>query len=68
VLEGDSLGLTYHHASFEVVPETAGRSRLVWITDLLPHHLADAVRERMVVGAADMQRNLQATESAAHLG
>lgn len=63
VLGGDSLGLTYHHASFQVLPDGAGRCRLVWITDLLPHHLADAVRARVVVGAADMQRTLQAAEA-----
>jgi hypothetical protein len=63
VLGGDSLGLTYHHASFQVLPEGAGRCRLVWITDLLPHHLADAVQARVAVGAADMQRTLQAADA-----
>src|SRR5262249_46124058 len=30
------LGATYHHASAEVVAERDGRSRFVWITDVLP--------------------------------
>jgi len=43
------LGSTYHHASAEVVPEPDGRSRFVWITDVLPHELGaptDALMER----------------------
>ncbi len=65
VLGGDSLGLTHHHASLQVLPDRAGRCCLVWITDLLPHHLADAVQARVVVGAAEMQNTLQAAASRA---
>lgn len=62
VLGGDSLGLTYHHASFQVVPEGIDLCRLVWVTDLLPHHMVDEVRARVVVGAAEMRRNIMADE------
>jgi hypothetical protein len=62
VLGGDSLGLTYHHASFQVVPEGTDLCRLVWVTDLLPHHLVDAVRARVVVGAAEMRSNIIAAK------
>ena len=46
VTEGQRLPLSYHHASFQVFDESS-RSRLVWITDLLPHAMADAVRARV---------------------
>src|SRR6266542_7171779 len=32
--------LTHHNASMQVVADGVGRSRLVWIADLLPHELA----------------------------
>ena len=59
VVGGDSLGLAYHHASFEVLSEGPGRCQLVWVTDVLPHPLADAVRARMLAGAEEMRRTFQ---------
>ena len=59
VVDGDSLGLTHHHASFEAVSEGAGRCRLVWLTDLLPHELVEQVRVRMLVGAEEIRATLQ---------
>jgi hypothetical protein len=52
--------LTHHHASFQVFPEGLDRSRLVWITDLLPDSLAGEVRARMERGAEVMKRTLEA--------
>lgn len=59
VVAGDQLGLTFHHATFEVFAEGSQQSRLVWTTDFLPHHLADAVRPRVAVGAQVMKRTLE---------
>jgi hypothetical protein len=63
VVEGQQLPLTYHHASFEVVADGPGRSRLVWTTDLLPHGLAPAVRARVERGIAEMRRTLEAGDA-----
>jgi carbon monoxide dehydrogenase subunit G len=52
--------ITHHHASFQVFPEGLDRSRLVWITDLLPDSLAEEVRARMERGAEVMKRTLEA--------
>ncbi|MET7402722.1 SRPBCC family protein [Dactylosporangium sp. NPDC005572] len=46
VVEGQRLPLTYHHASFQVFDHPAG-SRLVWLTDVLPHAMAGPVRARV---------------------
>jgi uncharacterized protein YndB with AHSA1/START domain len=58
VIEGQRLPLTYHHASFQVFEE-GDRSRLVWITDLLPHALADAVQARVGRGIVEMKQVLE---------
>jgi hypothetical protein len=61
VASGDAIGLAHHHATFQVVPEGPDRCRLLWVTDLLPHHIADAVRRRVAVGAAEMKATLEAS-------
>jgi hypothetical protein len=59
VIGGDSLGLTFHHASFQVVPNGPGRCGLVWLADILPRNRAEEVRVRMIAGAEEMRRTLQ---------
>ncbi|WP_371781044.1 SRPBCC family protein [Streptosporangium subroseum] len=59
VIEGARQPITYHHASFQVFPEGSDRSRLVWITDLLPDALATETRARIERGAQDMKRTLE---------
>jgi hypothetical protein len=56
--------ITHHHASFQVFPEGLDRSRLVWITDLLPDSLAEEVRARVERGAEVMKRTLEAEAAA----
>jgi hypothetical protein len=51
---------THHNASFQVVPEGDGRSRLVWITDLLPDTLAELVGGFMDQGAVAIKQTLEA--------
>ena len=51
--------LTHHNASFQVFPDGPGRSRLVWIADLLPDELADLVDGFMEQGCAAITRTLQ---------
>jgi hypothetical protein len=62
VVEGQRLPLTYHHAAFQVLDE-GDRSRLVWLTDVLPHAMADAVRARVKRGIEEMREVLELNES-----
>ena len=50
--------LTQHSASVQVFTEGAGRCRVVWIADVLPHEIAPYMDAQMGVGAAAMQRAL----------
>lgn len=63
VVAGDRLGLSFHHATFEVLAEGSERSRLIWVTDLLPNQLAEAVRARIAVGAQVMKQTLEAAST-----
>jgi hypothetical protein len=60
VVEGQHLPLTYHHATFEVAAD-GDRARLTWTTDLLPHGLAQAVRERVARGIVEIRDTLEGT-------
>jgi uncharacterized protein YndB with AHSA1/START domain len=51
--------LTHHNASFQVFPEGAERTRLVWIADLLPDALRDLVDGFMEQGCAAITRTLE---------
>jgi uncharacterized protein YndB with AHSA1/START domain len=62
VIEGQRLPVTYHHASFQVFEE-GDRSRLVWITDVLPHTVAGAVRARVGRGIVEMKHVLEGRSS-----
>ena len=52
---------THHNASFQVVPDGEGRSRLIWITDLLPDSLADLVGGFVDQGCVAIKRTLDAS-------
>ena len=52
---------THHNASFQVVPDGEGRSRLIWITDLLPDSLADLVGGFVDQGCIAIKRTLDAS-------
>ena len=51
--------MTHHNASLQVFPDGDGRTRVVWIADLLPHELAPAIRGLITEGMAVMQRTLE---------
>ena len=63
VLDGQRLPLTYHHASFQVFDE-GDTSRLVWLTDVLPHAMAGAVRARAERGIVEMKQVIEAGQPA----
>jgi carbon monoxide dehydrogenase subunit G len=58
---GQRMALAHHHASFQVTGESGGRSRLVWITDVLPHDRAEDVRARCARAAVEMKEALEAS-------
>lgn len=49
----------HHSASFQVLAEGPARTRLVWITDMLPEEMAGAVREMVEQGSAVIKRTLE---------
>lgn len=51
--------LTHHSASAQVFDDGEGRSRVVWIADLLPHEMAPAVTGMIEHGLKAMQRTLE---------
>lgn len=60
VAEGARPPADYHHASFEVRAETGQATRLIWTTDILPHHLAARTRIVMERGALEMKAAIEA--------
>lgn len=53
------MPLVHHHATLEVFAEGPRRSRLVWVTDFLPHELAAEIRLRTQRGIQVMKRALE---------
>ena len=56
---------THHNASFEVIRDSDSRSRVIWITDLLPDEVAEIVESLMEQGSAATKRTLEATSAPA---
>ena len=54
--------LTHHNASAQVFAEGPGRSRLVWIADLLPDEMAPAIAGMIEDGTAAMKKTLEAAK------
>ena len=51
--------LTHHNASMQVLADGQGRSRVVWIADLLPHELARQIAALIEQGLGVMKRTLE---------
>jgi carbon monoxide dehydrogenase subunit G len=51
--------MTHYNASAQVFAEDGGRSRFVWIADLLPHEMAPAITEMIEQGLATIRRTLE---------
>jgi hypothetical protein len=45
----------HHNGALQVFPEDGGRSRVVWLADLLPHELAGPIGAMMEEGMRAMQ-------------
>ena len=50
---------SHHHASAQVFAHGEGRSRFVWITDVLPDELAAYIAPMMDQGGAAMKKTLE---------
>ena len=53
--------LTHHNGAFQVFDAGRGRSRLVWVADMLPDDMAGMVDEFMEQGRAAIAKTLSAT-------
>lgn len=62
VVQGQKLPITYHHATFQVLVD-GERSRLVWLTDVLPHSMAAAVQARTERGIIEIKEALESAEA-----
>ncbi|HEX5684147.1 MAG TPA: SRPBCC family protein [Ideonella sp.] len=51
--------LTHHNASAQVQDDGTGRSRVVWLADLLPHEMAPAIAGMIEQGLQAMRRTLE---------
>jgi carbon monoxide dehydrogenase subunit G len=51
--------LAHHNASFQVFPDGADGSRILWIADILPDAMADAIGAMMEDGSQAMRRTLE---------
>ena len=51
--------LAHHHATFELSDTGDGRTRVLWITDVLPDSAAASVASMMDAGVAAMRETLQ---------
>jgi hypothetical protein len=51
--------LTHHNASLQVFAESEGRSRVVWIADLLPNALAPIIAGMIEQGMGAMKQTLE---------
>jgi len=53
-------GMTYHHASMQVLEAGPGRCVFVWITDFLPPEIAGNLAPLIEQGAKALKANLEA--------
>jgi hypothetical protein len=56
--------MTHHNASAQVLLDGEGRSRLVWIADLLPHEAAPGVAAMMEECLVVIKRTLESRPGA----
>ena len=57
--------MTHHNASAQVFAEGEGRTRFVWVADLLPNELAGHISELMERGTGVIKRTLEAAAASA---
>ena len=55
----DVPGMTYHHASMQIVDAGSGRCQFVWITDFLPAEMRDGLAPLIEQGSQALKMNLE---------
>jgi hypothetical protein len=55
----DGPGMTYHHASMQIVEASAGRCLFVWITDFVPQELGGQLAPLIEQGTQALKANLE---------
>ena len=55
----DAPGLTFHHASMQILEDGPGRCRFVWTTDFLPEGAAAALQPLIQAGTEALKANLE---------
>lgn len=55
----DGPGMTYHHASMQVVDAGPGRCQFIWITDFLPEHVGPNLSPLIEQGTRALKHNLE---------
>jgi Polyketide cyclase / dehydrase and lipid transport len=55
----DVPGMTYHHASMQLVDAGPGRCRFVWVTDFLPQEIRGNLTPLIEQGAGALKSNLE---------
>jgi uncharacterized protein YndB with AHSA1/START domain len=58
--------LTHYNASAQVFAEGSGRTRFVWIADLLPNEAAPDIAGMIEAGMAAMKRHLERPQRESH--
>ena len=56
----DVPGLTFHHASMQIVDAGPGRCLFVWISDFLPHDIGGSLTPLIKQGTDALKGNLEA--------
>jgi hypothetical protein len=57
---------SHHNAFFQVFPTPDGKSKVLWITDLLPDEMRPPIEQMVELGSAAIQRTLEESYRAAH--
>lgn len=52
---------SHHNAFFQVLSETNGRCKILWVTDLLPDEMRAPISQMVEAGASAIQETLEAT-------
>jgi carbon monoxide dehydrogenase subunit G len=63
-IHGGSLGLKHYNAAAQVHPEGDGRTRFVWICDLIPNELAPTVEQLMERSINTIKRTMEGRSAA----
>jgi len=50
---------SHHNASFQVFPTSDGKSKVLWVTDLLPDEMRAPIEQMVELGSGAIQRTLE---------